>query len=169
MTPVEKLPPLESHNSKDPESAKTRSPRPHLSAQTCFAHEGKTWPAMNRNRCRTPSQSGLNPKYEADNSREYARNRMFTESLALSKRRLLNGGCHLTLLWRRNFDSINCGVLRRRTKKTGSLQIRMQESRTGPVKSRRTGSSPQPTRWGWAGSAGVPSGTIIPLYYMRSV
>src|SRR6266851_4040958 len=48
---------------------------------------------------------------------------MFTESLALSKRRLLNDGCRLTLLWQRNYDTINCGVLRRRTKKTGYLQI----------------------------------------------
>src|SRR5260370_867433 len=86
-----------------------------------------------------------------------------TESLALSKRRLLSDGCHLTLLWRTSCDSINCGVLRRRTNKTGSLQTRIQESRTGPVKSRRTGSSPQRRRWGWAGSAGIPSSTGIPL------
>src|ERR1700733_6437075 len=54
----------------------------------------------------------------------------FTENLALSKRRLLNDGCHSTLLWRRSCDSINCGMLRQRTK-TGYLQIQIQESRTG--------------------------------------
>src|SRR4029077_14914727 len=46
------------------------SPRTQLSTQTSFADQGKTWPVRNRNGCRIPSQSGLNPKYRVDNSRQ---------------------------------------------------------------------------------------------------
>src|SRR5580704_9792537 len=53
---------------------------------------------------------------------------MFTESLALSKRRLLNDGCHSAFLSRRSCDSINCGMLRRRTKTTVYLQIQYRKA-----------------------------------------
>src|SRR5438046_3319238 len=86
MTPLERLPPLESQKSRTRIRPKPGSPRTHLLPLTPHSvSRGVAWLLRNRNRCPNPSQSGLNLKCTPVNSPDSGGNHIYFFGFALDR------------------------------------------------------------------------------------